>query len=63
MTGGRRARSVGVNGKGFTYTDRVCFETLSDAGWVFITAIGEENLYFNFKTDSGEELAGYCKCL
>lgn len=63
MSARRQARRVSVNGKSFVYTDHVCFETLSDAGWVLITSIGSENLYFNFKTDTGEELAGYCKCL
>lgn len=39
------------------------FETMTDAGWVFITSVGSENLYFNFTDDLGVIHAGYCKCL
>ena len=39
------------------------FDRISDAGWIQVTSVGNENLYFNFKTDSGEVLPGYCKCL
>jgi len=39
------------------------FENLSDAGWIKITDIGDENVYFIFKSDCGQELNGYCKCL
>lgn len=59
-----KARKIFVAGKIFTFShDCAEFETLSDAGWILITSIGSENLYFNFKTDSGEVLPGYCKCL
>lgn len=40
-----------------------CFENIADAGWIKITDIGDENLYFKFKSDCGKELDGYCKCL
>lgn len=39
------------------------FQTIADAGWIKITDIGDENLYFKFKSDCGQELDGYCKCL
>ena len=59
-----KGKKILVAGKAFTYS-RYCvkFETLSDAGWILITSIGSENLYFLFKSDSGEVLPGYCKCL
>jgi hypothetical protein len=59
-----KARKIFVTGKTFTFShDCAEFETMADAGWIFITSVGSENLYFNFKTDSGEILPGYCKCL
>jgi len=39
------------------------FENIADAGWIKVTDIGDENLYFKFKSDCGQELDGYCKCL
>lgn len=39
------------------------FDYISEAGWIKITDIGTENLYFTFKSDCGKELPGYCKCL
>ena len=66
---GTKARKVRVLGKDYFYggsatgTDAY-FETMAEAGWVRITSIGNENLYFDFRTDEGEILSGgYCKCL
>ena len=39
------------------------FERMADAGFVLITSIGSENLYFKFRDDDGEEYDGFCKCL
>ena len=39
------------------------FENIADAGWIKVTDIGDENLYFKFKSDCGQELDGYSKCL
>ena len=39
------------------------FESIFNAGWIFITSIGNENLYFIFKDDMGNPHSGYCKCL
>jgi hypothetical protein len=40
-----------------------CFDQISHAGWLKIESIGNENLWFVFKDDTGEERMGYCKCL
>lgn len=64
-----KARSVQVSGKAFVFVrevggEYVRFETMAEAGWVRITSVGNENLYFDFRTDEGEVLSGgYCKCL
>lgn len=39
------------------------FEEMQEIGWVKITSIGSENLYFVFKDDDGDEQDGFCKCL
>jgi hypothetical protein len=39
------------------------FETLSEAGWIHVHACGSENVYFEWKSDDGEVLQGFCKCL
>ena len=56
---------ITVAGKTFSQvgSKNVCFGCISEAGWISITHVGSENLYFRFKTDDGEELNGYCKCL
>lgn len=58
-------KKIQVNGK--TLTARVGadfrFDSLSDAGWISITSIGEENIYFKFTDATGDELSGFCKCL
>ncbi len=64
-------RTVFVNFKPYSYGSRlyselgaaVLFDLIADAGWIRVTGVGNENLYFDFKTDSGEVLPGYCKCL
>lgn len=57
-------RRVMVAGKAYTYDGQdICFDQISDAGWISITSVGAENLYFLCRTDSGEELRGWCKCL
>ena len=59
-----RVRSVMFGGKRHNLSaGHVLFDQISDAGWIRITAIGNENLYFRCRDDSGEELEGYCKCL
>jgi hypothetical protein len=62
-----KTREIFIGGKRNLYTagkfDAVSFELISDAGWIQITSIGSENIYFNFTTDAGEVLPGYCKCL
>ena len=39
------------------------FEVMADAGWVQITHVGNENLYFDFTDDAGDIQQGFCKCL
>lgn len=39
------------------------FDNIGETGWIVITSIGSENLYFMFKDDLGNPHAGYCKCL
>ena len=39
------------------------FESLADAGWIRITDVGEENVYFDWTDDDGAEHLGFCKCL
>jgi hypothetical protein len=56
-------KKIVVRGKTHYFSTMPCFESMADVGWVWITSIGEENLYFNFQTDDGQTLAGYCKCL
>jgi len=34
---------------------------IPDMGWIHITAIGQENVYFDFKDDAGEVHQGYFK--
>ncbi len=66
-----KRRVVHVLGKPFIYgSPSGCefgadteFESIAHAGWIRITCIGSENLYFIYRTDTGEELPGYCKCL
>lgn len=63
-----KPRWVKVSGKNFLHGGEglkadTYFETMAEAGWVRITSIGNENLYFEFRTDEGEILLGYCKCL
>lgn len=62
-----KAKEIFIGGKRNIYTGgqfgAVSFELISDAGWIQITSIGSENIYFNFTTDSGEVLPGFCKCL
>ena len=62
-----KAREIFIGGRRNLYAGgqfgAVSFELISDAGWIRITSIGSENLYFDFKTDSGEVLPGFCKCL
>ena len=64
-----KARKVRVLGKDYFYGGSATgatayFETMAEAGWVRIVSIGNENLYFDFRTDEGEILTGgYCKCL
>jgi hypothetical protein len=56
-------RIIYVQGKEHTFSDHTWFDSVNDAGWVLIAEVGSENLHFFFKTDSGEILPGYCKCL
>ena len=59
-------KPVTKNGKTYNcFSGTPCyhFETMSEAGWVQITSIGSENLYFTFKDDAGISHDGYCKCL
>jgi hypothetical protein len=53
-----------VRGKTYLYTgDVIEFESMIDAGFVLITSIGSENLYFKFIAADGNLYDGYCKCL
>lgn len=60
-----KRRAVFVSGVAVYLRNEIAyfFEKLSDAGWIRITDIGDENVYFIFKSDCGQELNGYCKCL
>lgn len=60
-----RKNIVFVNGVAITLSNQAPheIENLADAGWIKVTDIGGENLYFKFKSDCGQELDGYCKCL
>ncbi len=66
-----KRRVVHVAGKPFIYGSPwgselgadTEFESIAQAGWIRVTSIGSENLYFKYRTDEGEELPGYCKCL
>jgi hypothetical protein len=49
-------RTAGASGK-------FIFDVISDAGWIKITNIGQENIYFIFTDDEKIEREGYCKCL
>lgn len=61
---GKEFRKVMVLGKFHLVAKRdVEFQLISDVGWMQITSVGNENLYFNFEADDGEVLPGYCKCL
>jgi hypothetical protein len=63
-TGKRQLKRISVGGKSFVFDGGVVeFERMSDAGWVLITSVGSENLYFKFHADGGEEYEGFCKCL
>jgi len=61
--------SVTVNGKKYNTSVSInfdaCFEfeTISEPGWILVTHIGSENLYFTFKDDQGKDHSGFCKCL
>jgi hypothetical protein len=61
---GRMVYSVVVSGKWYHTTIETPFEfeSLADAGWIRVTHCGDENCYFDFKDDGGEEHTGYCKC-
>ena len=48
---------------GETVGKLVHFEHLSDAGWIRVTHCGDENVYFTFRDQKGNEREGYCKCL
>ena len=48
--------------KGNNMTPLIHFEQLSDAGWITITELGEENVYFTFELN-GMTMNGFCKCL
>lgn len=63
--GKRKPRRVVVNGKSVLHTvgDSIYFDCIADAGWILITSIGAENLYFSVRTECGEVLPGWCKCL
>jgi hypothetical protein len=62
--GWKEFRKVMVLGKFHLIAKRdVEFQLISDVGRMQITSVGNENLYFNFETDDGEVLPGYCKCL
>lgn len=60
-----RKNIVFVSGIAIPFRNKTAyhFENLADAGWIKVTDIGDENLYFKFKSDCGQELDGYCKCL
>jgi hypothetical protein len=52
------------NGKTVRTTgDMFQFDTLADAGWIQVTSVGQENVYFNWTCDMGHTHKGYCKCL
>jgi hypothetical protein len=68
MAGGSKQKFVLVGSKKITSgpslrDDVYYFENMAEAGWVKITSIGNENLYFIFKCDAGQEHKGWCKCL
>ena len=57
-------RNIEVSKKRYTLNNGVVrFDSITHAGWIRITDIGQENLYFDFTSDAGEALQGYCKCL
>lgn len=39
------------------------FDDIRDAGWILITEVGDENLYFQFRDNEGDVHTGYCKTL
>jgi hypothetical protein len=43
-------------------TPLIQFETLSDAGWITIIELGDENVLFTFERN-GQVLTGFCKAL
>jgi len=45
-----------------TLTPLIQFDTLSEAGWINIYELGEENVYFTFERN-GQTLKGFCKAL
>ena len=48
--------------KGNNMTPLIEFDRLSDAGWITITELGEENIYFTFEVN-GITKNGFCKAL
>lgn len=71
MTATRRyIHTTTVNGKTFravtaTTGERPLYEFDHpySAGWVRILSCGQENVYFEFRDDSGLVCAGFAKCL
>ena len=48
--------------KGNNMAPLIEFDQLSDAGWITITELGEENIYFTFELN-GMTMNGFCKAL
>lgn len=61
----KNIKSVDVSGRRFSaFADAgFCFDDISKAGWIRISSVGSENIYFEFKSDDGKVHLGYSKVL